>query len=236
MGHLSCTLGLRPPRRIGSQVSNNSNLESLVAAAGGAQSAAATERLGREANPHQVLSQLSKSKNVDVRGWVVVAAREVLGANATSLLIAMLDDRDPDIRVMAMSSIEDAYPTALAPFVNRLRRRLRSSNPYEVLATSWTLARLRDRDSVPLVQEYRDGFDDWQWQHKAADVVLQYMTDPDEVIRGIRDHDHERMTWLVYAAALIGTPAAIEALHECSTRSLDPACQGKCVYSLEHYV
>jgi hypothetical protein len=217
-------------------VSGNSNLEALVAAAGGAQSVAATELLRREADPHQVLSQLSKSKNVDVRGWVVVAAREVLGADATSLLIAMLDDRDPDVRVMAMSSIEDADPTVLAPFVNRLRRRLQSSNPNEVLATSWTLARLGDRDSVPLVQEYRDGFDDWQWQHKAADVVLLYMTDPDDVIRGIRDHDHERMAWLVYAAALIGTPAATEALHECSTGAPDPACRGKCAYSLEHYV
>jgi HEAT repeat protein len=217
-------------------VSGNSNLEALVAAAGGAQSAAATELLRREADPHEVLAQLSKSINVDVRGWVVVAAREVLGANAISLLIAMLDDRDPDIRVMAMSSIEDADPTAIAPFANRLRRRLRSSNPYEVLATSWTLARLGDRDSVHLVKDYRDGFDDWQWQHKAADVVLQYMTNPDEVIRGVRDHDHERMTWLVYAAALIRTPAAIEALRECSTGAPDPACQGKCAYSVEHYV
>jgi HEAT repeat protein len=217
-------------------LSDSSEIEALVAEAEGADSPAALELLRRATDPAKVLSRLSKSKNVDVRGWVVVAAQELLGARALPLLSMLLDDPDPDIRVMAMSSMEEVDATAIARLARRLRRRIQSSNPYEALATSWTLAQLRDRASVPLLEEYRDAFESWQWQYKAAEAVLLYMTDPDEVVRRVRDHDHDRMTWLSYAASLIGSPEAIAALRECSTGAPDPECRGKCSYVLEHDV
>jgi HEAT repeat protein len=214
-------------------MSVSSEIEALVADAAGAESPSGMDLLRRCADPGKVLSQLAKSKNVDVRGWAVIAAQEVLGAGASSLLTAMLDDPDPDIRVMAMSSLEELNPLTIVGLADLLRSRLRSSNPYEALATSWALARLRDRASVPVLKGYRDTFEPWQWQYKAAEVVLLYMTDPDEVIRRVRHHDHDRMGWLAHAATMIGSPEAMAALRDCSTGAPDSECRAMCSHALE---
>ena len=131
-----------------------------------------------------------------------------------------------------MTALKEVDATAIARLAGRLRRRLQSSNPNEALAASWTLAQVGDAASVPLLEEYRDSFGDWQWERKAAHVVLLYMTDPDAVIRLVGSHDHERMLWLSYAAKLIGTPDAIRTLRECSTSAPDEECRAKCLYSL----
>jgi HEAT repeat protein len=208
-------------------------LEASIAAAEGATARnSLIERLRVAPQPRVLIQKLSRSDSADVRGWVAAAAPELLGSQAVPLLTALLDDPEADIRVMALSAIDEIDPAAVPRLARRLRPRLKSANPYEALATSWMLARIGDRESVPLLEAYRDGFDADLWQHKAADVVLLYMNEPDTVLDRIRGHDHDRMGWLAYAARLIGTREALAALRDCATSAADERCRSICASRL----
>ena len=210
-------------------------IEQLLARGEDVQSRAA-ELIRNDPEPRQLLLKLAKSRLVEVRGWVAGNAADVLGSDALPILLLLLDDDDADIRVTAVTAVEGLDPSHIPALARRLRRRLRSSNPYEALATSWTLAKIGDKESVEVLRRYRDGHEPWTWQHKAADVVLLYMTAPDEVVRRIEGHDHDRMLWLAYAAKLVGTPSALAALRSGADTLADEECRAACRYTLENDV
>ena len=147
----------------------------------------------------------------------------------------LAEDRDPDIRGLAIDALESIDPKQLQSLSTSLRKRLRSEDDWEVLATAWRVARAGDMDAVPAIEAFRDRNDPGWWQHKAAAVVLLAMRDPAEIPRRIRAHDHDHMSWLSYAATWIDEPDGRPALEFCRDNGPDEECRTRCAWALENY-
>jgi hypothetical protein len=182
-----------------------------------------------------ILQELSRSSDLEVRGWVPGAAREVLGERSVPLVMRMTNDRDADIRDLALQALEAIDPELLDPLIKRLRRNLASKDDNRVFSTAWRLAERGDLASIGPIQAWQDRYEPWMWQHKVASVILLVLKSPDEVAVRIRDHDHDRMTWLSYAAIVVNTSDSRDALTECSVSAPDEDCRRMCAYTLTKY-
>jgi HEAT repeat protein len=180
-----------------------------------------------------ILETLSRDRDLEVRGWIPGAAHAVLGDAAIPLIKRMLRDSDADIRGLALDELERIDPALLEPILPMLRKNLASQNEYEVLQVGWRLVERGDVEAIAPLKAFRDRYEAWMWEYKAATVLLLALTAPDEVIPRIREHDHDHMTWLAYAAVLQGTPDAYAALLGCSTDCPDDDCRRMCAFTLE---
>jgi YD repeat-containing protein len=193
-----------------------------------------TEAVRADPRAPEVLAALARVRDPEIRGFVPRAARVIMGRDAVPLLRRLVDDPDPDIRGMALHELEALDPALLAPLIAKLHQRVaRSSDADEVQATGWTLVRLRDLDAIPLLEAHRARHEPWTWQAKAAEVQVLALRDPAAVIERIRDHDHDRMFWLAYAATIIGTLEAIDAVRACARHAPDEDCRRDCTYVLK---
>ena len=197
--------------------------------------AVALAELRSRPDAEEILEELSRSSDLEVRGWVPGAAREVLGDRSVPLVMRMTNDRDADIRDLAIQSLEAIDPKLLDALTEHLRRRLASTDDDEVLSTAWRLAQRGDLASIAPIEVWGDRYESWMWQHKAASVILLVLTSPDEVAGRIRDHDHDHMTWLSYAAIVVNTSESRGALTECSVSGPDEVCRRVCAYALTKY-
>jgi len=194
---------------------------------------AALESLARSESARDVLLRLAQNEDKGVRGWIPGLAAELLGADAVTVLLKLLEDDDPDTRVAALATLEEVDPARLSGEVGRLTKRLQSGDPHETLATAWALARISDADAVEAIETARNSAEPSHWLRKALDAVLLFMTEPHEVAARLRSHDHERTLWLAYAAGLLGTDEAIAALRDCAATAEDERCRNICKYRLE---
>ena len=153
-----------------------------------------------------------------------------LGSDAMPLLLRLLHDADPDVRGYALDAIGVVQPEALAKLVPQLRRQLGSPNDAEALRAAWALVQLRDVDSLADVEALRDRHRDQpsDARFRAADVAVTALADPETVATAIRNHDHEHMPWLGYAASLIDSPECVAALAWGREELPDDACRAAC--------
>jgi HEAT repeat protein len=192
-------------------------------------------RLKESPDVASVLEELACDSHLEVRGWVPEATRALLGRDAIPLIQRLAEDRDPDIRGLAVDALEAIDPKLLRSLSTSLRKRLRSKDESEVLATAWRVAQAGDFDGVPAIEAFRDRNDLGWWQHKAATVVLLAMQDPAEVPRRIRAHDHDHMGWLSYAATWIDEPDRRPALEFCRDNGPDEGCRTLCAWALKDH-
>ena len=172
--------------------------------------------------------------NPEVRGWVPKTARRVLGKAAVPLIQKLTNDADPDTRGMAVDELERIDPEFLRGLSPSLRKRLESSDDGEAISSAWRLAKQHDVAAVPAIDAFRTRFEPSWWQYKAASTILLAIQDPREIARRIRDHDHEHMMWLSYAATWVDEPEARKALQECAANAPDDHCRTVCTFSLEN--
>lgn len=176
----------------------------------------------------KAIARLALSPTARERGYVPLAARLVLGEGALPLLLKLLDDSDADVRGEALDQLELLDPSIVQRLAPRLRERLARSNNYEALSIAWRLAVLKDEAAVALIEDFRDCHPEGNWQHKAADIVLAMLLEPDAIPRRIRTHDHDHMPWLAYGASLLRTGEAMDALDACADGAPDADCRAYC--------
>lgn len=192
-----------------------------------------TEAVRADPRAAEVLEALARSHDPEVRGFVPRAAREILGRAGAPLLRQLLDDPDPDIRGMALHELETLDPALVAPYAAKLRRRIaRASDADEVLATGWTLVRLRDVEAAPILETFARSREPWTADARTAQVQVLALRDAGRISERIREHDHANMGWLAYAATIIGTPDAIAAVRWCAAKGPDAKCRRDCQYVL----
>jgi HEAT repeat protein len=193
------------------------------------------ERVRESPNVEAILEELARDRDLEVRGWVPEAARELLGRAGIPLIKTLAEDRNADIRGLAVDALETIDPALLVTLQTSLRKRLRSTDDSEVLATAWRLARAGDLEAIPAIEEWASRFNPNWWQQKAATVIVLGMKDPAEIARRIRAHDHDRMGWLSYAATWVNDPDARPALESCRDSAPDEECRRQCAHAIENY-
>jgi hypothetical protein len=165
-----------------------------------------------------------------VRAWAAWAAPRALPPEAaTRILKEFARDRDPDVRDTALEEWLDlgVGPDDAAALRKRLIGQLRSGGPGENFAL-WALARLRDRDALPAIREF--GIDaDEPWKALAADVAsLVILGQRSQILRRIREHDHDSMLWLAAAARVMPDPELLQALQAGAQELPDIDCRAIC--------
>lgn len=176
-----------------------------------------------------VLERLVRHPDPVVRSWVPWAARMVLETDAAAAITRVVaQDQDADTRDVAIEELLELDPDAAAELAPALRQRLKSKDLYEPVSAMWTLAAIHDQDALDEIRELSRNAR-LPWHQKSAFVVSLVLSDQvDEIVRRIRDHDHDLMPWLPEAARLVGTPDARAALKACSDSAPDEECRGYC--------
>lgn len=180
----------------------------------------------------QVLQQLATHQRPEVRDWVVSAAPELLGRASIPLLLSLARDRDDGVANGAVHELLLLEPASLQPLLRRLRSRLASADMYTPIAAAWTLARIGDRESLPLIQRLAET-SSMPWHRKAGSVIAMFLAgDHHAILDAIRQHDHERMSWLARAAVLMGTEEARLCVEQCAQSAPDADCRTTCLARL----
>jgi hypothetical protein len=161
------------------------------------------------------------------------AARQTLGVEAVPIIKQVVGDRDPDVRDVAVEELLELDIEAARSLAPRLRRKLRSKDFYEPVTATWALGAIRDVTAREAIQEVGDQASNAIRRNTARVVCMLLSDDPDEIVRRIREHDHELMPWLTKGARLLGTADALAALRACAASAPDEECQGVCQYALE---
>lgn len=183
----------------------------------------------------RILDELTRHENADVRAWVAWAAPQVLGEGGVYVLMGMTRDRDRDVRDAAIEELVALDPDAARRLVPALRRRLRSREAHEPVSAMWTLAELGDTGSLPAIRRIAQSERlDYPFQAHVAEVVCLVLEGrEDEIVEGLRAHDHGRMPWLATGARVLGTESARSALEECAMTAPDEECRRACAVELE---
>jgi HEAT repeat protein len=180
----------------------------------------------------RVLADLSNDSRAEVRGWVPFAARKLLGREAVSYLVKLAQDRDPDVSNVALQDLLDVEPEAAKTLIKAIRKRLLANDPHESIFAMWTLVQLGDRDSIDAIRHLSER-SEFPFQRRTAHVVLLALEgEVDEILRRIREHDHENMQALAYAALLVGGHDGFEAVKQCAENAPDPECRHYCEWNL----
>lgn len=185
-------------------------------------------RLRGDPNSARALAGYADDQDLDLRTKVPFVAEELLGRDALPILRGMINDRDPDIRGIVVDVLLKIDPTYLARLLPALRRRLRSANDSEAISSAWQLARAGDASALSDIERLRNSFPPRYWQHKAAEIILVFLTDPEAIPARISAHDHDHMMWLAHAAATRPTPKCVAALEDCMRSAPDTECQTIC--------
>ncbi len=181
----------------------------------------------------RVLTDLSKDSRAEVRAWVPFAARKVLGPQAVPFLVTLAGDPNPDVSDVALEELRDLDPEAAKTLVKLIRTKLRSKDPDESIFAMWTLTQLGDRDSADQIRNVSER-SEFPFQRRTAEVVLLALEgNVDEILRRIREHDHDHMAALSNAALLVGGPRGLEAVKECAENAPDPECRHYCQWQLD---
>ncbi len=177
----------------------------------------------------KLLDKLSRHRDPVVRSWVPEVARTLLGISAVPLLMRIAsEDRDIDVRDVAIGQLLEADIGAARSLIPLYRRNLQSSDRFGPVAAMWALAAVGDRDAVDLIHAKIAGRQPDALDRMNGEVVILLLTNPSEILRRLKEHDHERMLLLAKAAGLMGTEEATAALRSCLDGSFDTRCQDYC--------
>lgn len=189
---------------------------------------ARVEELGRlpRSEVMELLAELARHRSPLVRGWVSGTAKTLLGRDAVPILLKLAQDRDGDVRDIAVSDLMAVDPTAVRALIPALRRQLRSSDYYGPVAAAWRLAELGDTASADAIAVLADDERQDPWKRLAASAVVTLLrSGPEGVIERIHKHDHPAMQWLVQAAEIAATEGARQALAWLAYSAPDEECR-----------
>ena len=115
-----------------------------------------------------VLDELSRHDAAVVREWVPGTAAEILGADASRLILSLTRDQAVEVRDAAVTSLIGLGPEAVSPALPDLRRRLRSKDPTERIAAMRALAAAGDAQALAAIDERADQAESAEERREAA--------------------------------------------------------------------
>lgn len=188
-----------------------------------------------------VIKNLSQRGKADLRDWTLQVLADLMHSGeidqATGLEIIKeraLQDPDSDNRGEATRLFVKLAPNRAREVVPRLRVRLRSDEYFVAISAMWLLLELGDRESIPLIEQYRDRMSTDVWQGKQAEIVLAVFDRRDHQLADrIAAHDHDMMHVLCRAARILRSSALRGALRTCIDSAIDADCHRWCVESLK---
>lgn len=181
-----------------------------------------------------VLGELIKNGKADHRTWAMWTAPQVLpkARSAAVLDAAVQRERRHDQVDVALGELRDLDVEFVRPYLPRLRRRLSGKDWHSMGFVFWLMADLRDADSLPLIKRAMDRAvsDNMPYVAKLGSVIGSVIRgEEDAILAAIREHDHDRMQWLVEAVRRMDTSVAHAALDACATRGgIDVECRKLC--------
>jgi hypothetical protein len=209
----------------------------VLGATSEAEARVVTERITGDPVGVDLLKELSGHPDPVVRAWVVDrSAKSTDPASRSGLLRKLARDRDSDVADVAIENLIDLGDRGDRAFViAALVRNLRSASFGTNRFGLWSLARLRAREALPAIDDFRADSRN-AWKEKAGGVAAAVIEGRDtDILAVLRGHDHERMQWLAIAAGLIGTDDARDALRQCATGAPDDQCRADCSIQLRRF-
>jgi len=172
-----------------------------------------------------VLRGLARHDDPVIRAWSASAAARAIPERAGDVIEPLLDDRDPDVRDVALEELRRVEPSRLEQELPRLLKKLRSRDVFEPVAALWALAELRApqaRDAIERVIERPAE----PFHGRVAEIVLA-VVDGDEraLVSRLGRHEHDATPWLTKAARILGTPRLREAVEQVAASAPDDECR-----------
>ena len=100
-----------------------------------------------------VLDELARHGDARVRRLVPGAAVEILGDDASRLVLSLARDRESDVRDAAVAALVSLGPEAARPALPDLRRRLHATDPQDRIAAMRALAEVGDDQALATIEE-----------------------------------------------------------------------------------
>src|SRR5207253_765311 len=135
--------------------------------------------------------QLSGHPDPVVRDWAGWAAAKVLPrAAAISFLKLLAEDIDPDVRMEAQRFLVDLDRAWARRLVPRYLIALRSDDFLEAVDAIWRLTQFRVASAVPVIQDLAISSKHLAVRNNAQIAALVFGGREDDLIAGLRAHDH----------------------------------------------
>jgi hypothetical protein len=181
----------------------------------------------------RLLSQLARHRDPVVRDWAGWAAVRLLPrASAISLLTRLADDADVDVRTEAQRFLVDLDKAWARRLIPRYLKALQRDDSIEVVDAIWRLTQFREPAALPLIKDLRVSGKELVVRNNALIAALVLAGAEDELIEGLRAHDHERCVLWTKGLAYLGTGRAIDALGAYAQTGPDAECREKAARSL----
>ncbi len=174
----------------------------------------------------QFLRGLAEHPDPVVRDWAGWAAARVLPQeSAVSLLKLLADDVDGDVRIEAQRFLVDLDKAWARRLVPKYRRALRGQDFIEVVDAIWRLTQFRAGSALPEIQELIVSAKDPAVRNNAQIAALVLAGREDELIAGLRAHDHVLCVLWARGLGYLATTRAIETLRDFAQTAPDLECR-----------
>jgi HEAT repeat protein len=174
----------------------------------------------------RLLQQLAEHRDPVVRDWAGWAATRVLPrASAVALLKLLANDADADVRIEAQRFLVDLDRAWTRDLIPRYLGALRGDDPIEVIDAIWRLTQFREGSALSAIEGLVVSGKDPGVRNHARIAALVLAGREDDLIAGLKAHDHILCGVWTRGLAYLGTTAAIDALRDYAQTGPDGECR-----------
>ena len=210
-------------------------LAEAIRAGGGPQLQELIDELRRQdtAEITRILSELTRSSDWDVRGWVSWAAPRMLQSRAEPLLRQLVDDVHPDVGTEAIDALLEPDERHVREFVPMFIDVARGEDPQTALWAIFRLTRYRIPDAGPLFRELADSAKMPAVRNHAMVFLLVIEGREEALLAGLHTEDHSLMYVWTLGAIYLGTQRAVDELAALAQTDPHAECRGYAERALE---
>ena len=176
----------------------------------------------------RLLRQLAGHPDPVVRDWAGWAAAKVLPrAAALTLLELLAEDVDPDVRMEAQRFLVELDRASAMRLVPRYIVAMRSEDSFEAVDAIWQLIQLREGSALPVLQDLATTAKHPAVRNNAHIAALVLGGREEDLIAGLRAHDHVLCVLWARGLGYLGTTEAINALRDYAQTGPDSECRAR---------
>jgi HEAT repeat protein len=176
----------------------------------------------------RLLGQLAEHPDPVVRDWAGWAAAKVLPRAAAITLLGLLaEDADADVRMEAQRFLVDLDRAWARRLVPRYIGAMRSDDSFEAVDAIWQLTQLREGTALPVIQDLATNGKHPAVRNNARIAALVLGGREEDLIAGLRAHDHVLCVLWSRGLGYLGTTAAINALRDYVRTGPDSECRAR---------
>jgi hypothetical protein len=181
----------------------------------------------------RILGVLASHHDVNVRGWVVSSAAELLGPRAAPVLKRLATDRDPDVKSEALRALSDLGAVDRATVSSAYLKMLNAKDWISVLEAIWQLTRLREPLALDRLEQLASNSEHPGVRLNARVAHHVLAGEADQVLRALAEDEPKfRPVW-IKGALYLRSPNAMRALEAISKDDIHDSCRRHAQHSLE---